>query len=388
MPDASPGEGAHQLHKSQNTSDNRNNPTKHYMMRANTKAALLALSNGLEYQVRKYDRSTRQHDIVDVQAGPGCVRLMQWLGPILGHDRVPASIHAPPDMTLSELRGQFPGSAVWASSVFKPDDVANTSGPWNARVSTGRHRPDERSLMAAYDTYFSCDGGNGGGCDNERCIKCSDKHTLEIQHIDCARSMCVSRARSCGTGRLTGGDAKAADGTGPQDDWVLGQGQGNDVEIFTGPPPTDDGPVDPGQLTIVKIAYFFRHTGNRHSMTGEPPPETWWLLGYDYVGVGPQNSRVPDAVTGLPILKLRGRSRPLVFPVEAIRRQVHLYHQCPQRCEVGSDRSFVCETQGGNTDADLVWRHKFRLAAPECTNGYDRYILNELHHSITQDSFL
>lgn len=96
-----------------------------------------------------------------------------------------------------------------------------------------------------------------------------------------------------------------------------------------------------------------------------------------------------DSITGYPTLQLRGRGRPLVFPVEAIRRQIHMYHQCPQRGEAGADGSFLCgEVQGVATGGECAWRHKFRLATPGASNGYDRYLLNEVHHSINQDTFL
>ena len=381
VPDSSTGEFAHQLSKSRNPSDSSRDPTKHYITCANTSAALLALANGLHWEVRSYNKSSRKHETVLVEPGPECVRLMQWFSPMLGHDRLPTDIHAV-QVTLAQLRGQFPASAMWSASLFKPGDNANTSGPWDARVSSGRHRPSESTLIASYNTFYGC---GGGGCDNVRCLQCSDNAgTLEHKDIQCARHMSVTQAQSCGTGVLRGGDAKAAATADPIDDWVLGEGQGDDVEILTTPPQPHDGPGAPGEPTLVKICSFFQHRGNGRSVNGQPPPLTWWLLGYDYVGVGPANDRVPDSITGHPTLRLRGRSRPVVFPVDAIVRQVHMYHCC------GADGSFLCgETPGAAGSGRVrIWRHKFRLATPGSSNGYDRYLLNEVHHSINVDTFI
>lgn len=275
---------------------------------------------------------------------------------------------------------------MWSARLFEARDVPNVEGSWAERVSTARHRPDEATLSRAYNTYYSC---GGGGCDNARCLRCSDEGPLQVRELRCARFMRVSRAASCGTGRLGGGDAKAACLAGPVDDWVLGQGQGDDVEIFTAPPPEQDGPVPAEKLTIVKIVNFFLHEGNVNSIIGGARPLTWWVLGYDYVGIGAGNERVQDSITGHPTLQLRGRGRPLVFPVDAVRRQVHMYHQCPQRSEIGSNRTFVCGArEAGSTRRGRIWCHRFRLATPGSSNGYDRYLLNEVHHSINQDTFL
>ncbi|CAN0280331.1 unnamed protein product [Pylaiella littoralis] len=96
--------------------------------------------------------------------------------------------------------------------------------------------------------------------------------------------------------------------------------------------------------------------------------------------------RVPDSVTGLPTLALQGRGRLAVFPVVAIRRQVHMYHQCPQQNGEGAGSHFHCGPQR-DQEGSRKWRHNFRLASPG-SGGNDKYILNEVHHSINQDTFL
>lgn len=52
VPDASPGEFAHQQSKSGNKSNCGRDPPEHFMVRANTIAATLTLADGLEYKVR------------------------------------------------------------------------------------------------------------------------------------------------------------------------------------------------------------------------------------------------------------------------------------------------------------------------------------------------
>ena len=284
---------------------------------------------------------------------------------------------------------QFPGSAVWAATLFEDGDVCNVAGTWTDRVASGHLRPDEETLSRAFETYYGC--GREEPCENLRCPSCwDDGHAsaLEVNQIACSTYIRVPLVASYGQGCLKGGDAKTADRPGPRDDWALGGGGGDNVEVYNGPPPPPDvGTVATDQLTLVKILYFL-HEGNPRSLSGEPPPLTWWVLGYEYVGVGEGNERVPDSITGHPTLLLRGRGRPLVFPVDAIRRQVHIYHQCPRRGDVDPGQAFVCEQTQGEGRTTRAWHHRFRLAHPGSHNGYDRYLLNEVHHSVNQDTFV
>lgn len=352
--------------------------------RANTSSALLALSNGLKYDVMRYNRRTRAHEIVSVQPGEECVRIMQSLAHFLGHDRVPTDIHAQAIQTPAQLSGQFPGSAVWTASLFKSGDRPRENGTWQARVASGKYRPTEQTLLRGYKTFYGC--GMPDGCSNSRCPDCWVGDGLETDSIDCSRYLRVSMAASCGLGRLKGGDVKSAIRPGPRDDWALGSGGGDNVELHHHPSTMSEaGRVDSQKLNLFKVLYFFRHQGNRRAVSGTPPPLTWWVLGYDYTGTSNANDRVPDSITGHPTLQLRARGRPSVYPAETIHRQVHLYHACPLGSE--ADESHVCGVVPGTGRAARVWRHRFRLASPE-TNGYDRYLLNEVHHSVNQDTFV
>ncbi|CAB1113781.1 unnamed protein product [Ectocarpus sp. CCAP 1310/34] len=170
--------------------------------RANLNSALLALSNGLPYRVARYNRRDRVHEIVAVQPGDGCVRIMQSLASFLGHNRVPTDIHAEAVQTPSQLRGQFPGSALWTSSLFKTGDEQLQDGEWQLRVG--------------------------------RCPDCWDGDTLD-DSIDCSQYLRVPMVASCGVGRLKGGDVKSVTKPGPRDEWALGSGGGDNVEVHKQP---------------------------------------------------------------------------------------------------------------------------------------------------------
>lgn len=165
---------------------------------------------------------------------------------------------------------------------------------------------------------------------------------------------------------------------------VLGAAGGDSVEIWKAPPPADDdGPVEPSSLTMAKIIYFFKHKSNANA-EGDDSKETWRVLVYDYVGVGEGNERVLDHITQHPVLRLRGRGRPLVYPADAIRRQVHMYHRCPEAGEWACGEAPAAPGSG----VHKVWRHKFRLLSPIAGDGYDHYLLNEFHHTASRDSFV
>lgn len=387
-PDASSGEGAHQLNKSGVSVDCGRLPSKHMGVRANTSGAMLALSNGLKYNVTRYNRKDRVHEVVSVRPGDGCVQLMQSLAHFFGHDRVPKDIHAQAIQTPAQLRGQYPGSAVWTATLFKGGDEQREDGEWSVRVASGKYRPDEETMLGAYKKFYGCDTSDG--CSDSRCPGCWSGDELETVSIDCTRYLRAPMSASCGLGRLKGGDVKSATRPGPRDDWAVGSGGGDNVEVHKHPSTMSEaGRVESTDLILFKVLYFFRHQGNQSVLGGSPPPLTWWVLGYDYTGVGHANDRVPDSVTGHPTLQLRARGRPTVYPAEAIRRQVHLYHACSLRGDVdgGADASQFCGVVAGTGRSNRIWRHKFRQASPD-TNGYDRYLLNEVHHSINQDTFV
>ena len=110
-------------------------------------------------------------------------------------------------------------------------------------------------------------------------------------------------------------------------------------------------------------------------------------------------------MTGYPSFFLQGKSvPPSVFPVNAIRRHVHMYHVCPSRDQTGNGtgthsatgdaeqdsgiEDWVCGLahEEGRTGGRKVWRHKYMLAGTIGTRmRRDRYILNEHWHGTFRD---
>ena len=90
---------------------------------------------------------------------------------------------------------------------------------------------------------------------------------------------------------------------------------------------------------------------------------------------------------------LRGRQEPLIYPDDAIRRHVHLYHACPclEHAEGGGQAArsdarpvdeWICGLAPdirGEFGGAKVWRDKYKR-----TSGSDNdiYLLDEHYHSI------
>ncbi|CAN0140715.1 unnamed protein product [Ectocarpus fasciculatus] len=275
-------------------------------------------------------------------------------------------------------------------------------------------------MKEAYKASFACHREAGDGtprCAELRCPTCwTNTGSLDSSAIQCSRyNHFASLLASSGTGTWKGGDARSAadylKDDGPPNAWVLGEGGGQDVEVWRGTPPTGGDATASSSvenLSMGKIVYFFKHRGNAREGTAEPGPETWWVLLFEYVSAGSGNARLADTVTQHPVMRLRGRRSPVVFPAENIRRHVHLYHMCPAPslghvAETGQDEddgaqpagpppprccgvsSTGSASQGGGSGTAATWRHGFKLA--ERAGEEDKYLLNEHHHSICQTSF-
>ena len=136
---------------------------------------------------------------------------------------------------------------------------------------------------------------------------------------------------SSGLGRWKGGDIRGKAKYESPGSWALGEGGGEDVEIWTTSPSSADGAVEVEKLTMGRILYFFEHKGNPRSNGdgSDNRPNTSWVLVFDYAIAGRGDRRLPDLATEHPTLILRGRGEPLIYPADAIRRHVHLYYACP-----------------------------------------------------------
>lgn len=361
-----------------------------------------ALADGLDYSVTMYDRKLRHHRQVNVRAGEGCSRVMK----AIRKDRpgglgVVAEVDTERQPTPAALAGQFPGAARWQSQLRRPTDVAQDGGGWEGRVATGRFRPSAEVLLRAYADHHSCGAdapGSNPPCADELCPACWNDACTFSTALSCSRYKHGAPLKaSSGLGRWKGGDVRSAGPDGECDAWVLGDGGGEDVEVWKGSPASGEGPVDPQQLTLGRIIYFFEHEGNNRLGGGQRPTSSWVLL-FDYATSGQGNARLADAATKHPILALRGRGNPLVYPAHAIRRHVHMYHLCPSPPDSDARGSteaddeehritcgVVHDTRKG-FGGGLVWRHKYNLATAGA--GGDRYLLNEHHHSIYRESFV
>lgn len=418
IPDASSGEFAHQLSKGALTTSPNRDMAAHFMRRMNNVSSWKALADGLSYKVMKYNRKSKVREVVTVRPGRGAVRTVQ----ALIRDQPGGLLDGPPDIsktgdpTPAMLAGKFFGDAVWTASLFtlgEPQAPATTG--WEGVVSSGRFRPDEEELLLAYSTYYGCDN-TGGGCVNSRCPNCWESTgTLQKRAVRMSRfNHTASLKSSSGLGRWKGGNARAAAKPGPADDWVLGDGAGEDVEVWTIRQPRDGYQEAPDvkKLTIGKIVCFFTHIGNKTVIGNHRTrSQTEFVLVFEYINVGVGNRRQTDPATKHPIMRLSAVGRPRVFPVSAIRRHLHLWHLCPTRLHPVNDEGQEIDGDGEELpprrksaparallpstwacsivtapNGRKVWAHKYKLATPG--KGYDKYLLNEHHHSIAQDSFI
>lgn len=392
MPDASTGEGAHQRSKRVNKSNCGRQAAAHYVRRFNMDLAVRALKEGIPWKLTRFDRRLKQHVVETARPGPGCSAVLQSLSDVLpgGLSSAPLDPSEATPSTAGQRNGQFPGAARWTSVLWEHNTPGGNAGSWETRLATGPLRPDELTLLQAYKTYFGCGGGAASGeCEDSRCPDCwITSSSLDEKDIACSRfKHGASHRASSGLGRWKGADVRqAASRTGSTGNWYLGEGCGEDVEFFKKHPFDDAGPVDARHLSLARILYFFDHRANQRSGALERPL-TSWVLAFDFVTEGAGTSRRVDPVTQHPVMVLRGRGRPVVFPSDAIRRHVHLYHRCPGEDHPPADNAWVCGPESSGPGGAKVWRHKFRLSAPG-NGGCDRFLLNEFHHSLNRDSIV
>lgn len=402
VPNASTGEFAHQQHKRANKSASGRDTAAHYARRANTEYAFNALADGIPYTVTKYLKDKKHHATVTVQPGPGCTRVLQALRRDTAGGSVAApDIEAEGTPTPAVMAGKYQGAALWVAPLRERTVQAVQSKDWKVQASAMKQRPSVSSLLEAYRTFFGCrrKADDQPYCANSRCPDCwRNPSVLEEKNIACSRFKHGAPLKaSSGLGRWRGGDIRSKPQDEYADSWAVGEGSGEDVEIWTSLPSSADAPVDVAKLTMGRILYFFEHKGNpRRNGDDNGRPCTWWVLVFDFVTRGKDNTRLADSATDHPMLTLRGRSEPKVYPAANIRRHVHLYHACPcvddtQSVVEGapSAAEWNCglapDSRGGFGGAK-VWRHKYKLAMTD--EGADYYLLNEHHHSISQDTFI
>ena len=394
MPNAGVGEAGHQRHKRGNKSGSGREMAKHHMRRVNTQLALEALLDGTSWKARKYSRRDCVHKTVRVRPGADCVATLKkldavWAGGLVAPRRKRDSENPSPRW----YTGQFTGSANWKArlweNVLGQEASFQEKGVWQSAVQNTHMRPDKNVLLEAMVVWFACGRVEGEAlCGERRCPDCWEggrRADIQSIYIQCSRYlMDAGRSNSSGLGRLRGGNVRTAGQVNDQPhDWSLGNGAGKDVEIFVNraaanKPAAQLKPIH--DLTTSKLLYFFAHEGNRRSEDGPRTTGaiTSWVCVFNYTTAGRLHARCPDAATQHPVMNLSGRGRPKIYPVDQIRRHVHLWHFCPESvCGLCSSPVKM----GGRN----VWTHRYKSATDA---GSDSYLLNEHHQSICRDSFV
>lgn len=174
MPDASVGEAAHQQHKRCNKSSSGRDQPAHYIRNANTSFGLSGLACGIPYRVTKFDKRAKRRVVVQVRPGAGCSRVLKaLLQASAGAVGSPVGLLEAALPTSAESSGQYPGGALWRACLWKPGDASQNHGDWKECVETSRLRPDEETLLKAYNTLYGCARlGGADVCAEARCPLC------------------------------------------------------------------------------------------------------------------------------------------------------------------------------------------------------------------------
>lgn len=368
------------------------------MLCVNTAFAMNGLADGVHYNVMKYDYAAKKHREVTVRPGPGAVRILNAL-----RESLPGGLGGASDVrtagqpTAGREAGSHQGSAMWPARLWTraDSDVRSSNMGWKEMASSSRFRPDGEELLRAYGEQFAC-GRQGGEetCAELRCPDCWIGETVQDNTIACSRfDHHASAGASSGKGSLKGGDVRHISPT--TDSCFLGDGGGEDVEIWRNRPSQQQQSNHASDVTMAKVLYFFTHRANKRLNADVLGPPTRWLLAFEYVTAGVGNARYTDVATEHPVLVLRARGRPRVFAAANVKRHIHMYHLCPCLRPVNSRGSQVSSQEGERRvcgvalglDGAKVWQHDFKLAV-RGGRGSDKYLLNEHHHSLSQDPFL
>ena len=148
----------------------------------------------------------------------------------------------------------------------------------------------------------------------------------------------MSGISSSSLGRHRGGNTRAAGEEGSVHAWGLDGGAGEDVEIFKIPRALEDYElrsrctVKPQNFTIAKLLYVFVHQSSPSSTdpSGKNVEEkTIWTACYEYKSVGRGMDKLPDSIKEHPTCTLSRKGRSTIFPADAVRQYVHMWHACP-----------------------------------------------------------
>lgn len=178
---------------------------------------------------------------------------------------------------------------------------------WDVCVSESNVRPSEASILRAANIWYACGHpcGDDNDCAVRRCPTCWEGGGGSLQDFDlsCSRfKHGVAPEASSGLRRFKGGDVRSATNARlmPRG-WAVGDGQGEDVEIFTSPRAKNNNLCGDGDVTLAKVLYFFDVQPNRRQRDTEVNgPVMEFVLVFEYVTCGAGRSKKEEAVTQHP----------------------------------------------------------------------------------------
>lgn len=264
--DASIGEARHQRHKRANKYGSGRDPAAHHARRENTALAIGRMARGQSWVAGGFDYVGRTGFTPRPQtAGVGCIRVLNCMTDCLRGDIVSPT---DPDEGAGPSRamavGTYAGAAMWDAEILRIRDanaVAHSEAmpareEWIRGVAQSGVVPHEKKIKDALRVWFGC-GRRAAepACDDTRCPDCWLEGEEMTGYISCSRFKHGAR----GLGRWKGGDVRSAslEGVTPRA-WALGDGMGEDVEIYTHRQAKDKGLSRYGNVTLGKILYFFR----------------------------------------------------------------------------------------------------------------------------------
>ena len=283
MPNVGVGEAGHRRHKRGNKSGSGREMTKHHMRRVNTELTLEALLDGTSRKARKHSRRDCVHNKYRKgSAGADCVASLKqlhavWAGGLVAPRGKRFFLKPSPRWHT----GQFTGSANWKARLWENGLEEEASfqekGVWQSAVQNTHMRPDKNELLEAMVVWFAYGRVEGGAlCVERRYPDCWEGgRDAVIQSIDIQYSrylMDAGRRNSGGLGRLRGGNVRTPGQVDDQPhDWSLGNGAGEDVEIFVNRAAVNKPAAQLKHihdLITSKLLYFFAREGNRRSEDG------------------------------------------------------------------------------------------------------------------------
>jgi len=331
------------------------NITVHIARRLNTRIAATAMMDGVEWEARCYNKRRHRWETEKVRASPHCRELMRTL---LDSSQAPRKHGV----------GRARRTVDWIMTVnTKGAKIAGLPDEEEGWIDSIARASQGFNLRDLNKKWYGCGRLTQEDlCGRPRCMRCwkSRNKGFTETEVRCSNNWTGAPPRaSGGGGTLRGCPVQLATPNNRQ--WmVASQPGGTDVELYSDRAALEaQKPGSTGSCTLGKVAFFLEHMGNPPQGEGTVGEIFRWVGVAEYFSASSGGGGNKDAATGHPVLRL-GESLSF-FPVEAIRRVVHIHHACGQdgRCKAVSD---------GNKAP--VWRHDVRPG--------DGFLCNEHFHSV------